>query len=594
MTFTTPLGLLALLAVPAVVALHLFRNKLPERRVAGLFLFPQEALLAGAGRTRTRLLRTPSFWLELLAALLLGLWLGGLSFGGARSRHVVVVLDDSASMAAGGRDRALATLRQRLSALGGGDFVSVLRTGPRPEVLAGPKALPHEALATLDRWQPTLPRHDRAATLDLGRELAMGGGELWFLTDEAPGPGDLDVTWLAFGQSAANAAILGIVREPGADGQERVRAHLAAFGALAASELVLRSGERELGRARVEFVDGEASVVVPLPAGTDVLHASLAPDALAIDSAAWLLPAEARVVGLCDQLPPPIAGALSTERLLAALPAVRAEADSRTAQLLLRAEPGPLRAGQLELVVAAGDGERRPLAGPFVIDRAHAVCSGLSLQGVVFGAVVRELPGAVLVAAGALPLCTEEPLDEGRRCWLALDPALGNFARSPDWPVLVANLVEQAREQVPGPLQAHVLVGGEARFRRGLDQQPADPVVSADPEQQRRRTLWLHSADGARVEGHGERTVGFPVRTVGVHTVEDHQQRPLGRFAARFLDASESDLRLLRTMERAASADVQAARQSAARDTGWERRVLALLLFVVMLLDWWVLARRDT
>ena len=594
MTFTTPLGLLALLAVPAVVALHLFRNKLPERRVAGLFLFPQEALLAGAGRTRTRLLRTPSFWLELLAALLLGLWLGGLSFGGARSRHVVVVLDDSASMAAGGRDRALAAVRQRLSALGGGDFVSVLRTGPRPEVLAGPKALPHEALATLDRWQPTLPRHDRAPTLDLGRELAMGGGELWFLTDEAPGPGDLDVTWLAFGQSAANAAILGIVREPGADGQERVRAHLAAFGALAASELVLRSGERELGRARVEFVDGEASVVVPLPAGTDVLHASLAPDALAIDSAAWLLPAEARVVGLCDQLPPPIAGALSTERLLAALPAVRAEADSRTAQLLLRAEPGPLRAGQLELVVAAGDGERRPLAGPFVIDRAHAVCSGLSLQGVVFGAVVRELPGAVLVAAGALPLCTEEPLDEGRRCWLALDPALGNFARSPDWPVLVANLVEQAREQVPGPLQAHVLVGGEARFRRGLDHEPADPVASADPEQRRRRTLWLCCADGARVEGHGERTVGFPVRTVGVHTVEDHQQRPLGRFAARFLDASESDLRLLRTMERVASADVQAARQSAARDTGWERRVLALLLFVVMLLDWRVLARRDT
>lgn len=593
MTFTTPFGLLALLAVPAVVALHLFRNKLPERRVAGLFLFPQEALLAGAGRTRTRLLRTPSFWLELLAALLLGLWLGGLSFGGARSRHVVVVLDDSASMAAGGRDLALAALRQRLSALGGGDFVSVLRTGPRPDVLAGPKALPHEALATLDGWQPTLPRHDRAPTLDLGRELAMGGGELWFLTDEAPGQGDLDVHWLAFGQSAPNAAILGIVREPGADGKERVRAHLAAFGALATGELVLRTGERELGRARVEFVDGEAAAVLPLPAGIDVLQASLSADALAIDSAAWLLPAPVRDVRLCDQLPTAAAEALAVARLLAALPAVRAEADSRAAQLLLRAEPGPLRDGQLELVVA-GEGERRPLAGPFVIDRAHAVCSGLSLQGVVFGAVVRDLPGAVLVAAGAMPLCTEEPLDEGRRFWLALDPQLGNFARSPDWPVLVANLVEQAREQVPGPLQTEVLVGGEARFRRGLDHERADPVASTDPESRRRRTLWLRSADGTRVEGHGERTVGFPVRSVGVHTVEDHQQRPLGRFAARFLDASESDLRLLRTMERAASADVQAARQSAARDTGWERRVLALLLFVVVLLDWWVLARRDT
>ena len=60
MTFTAPLGLLALLAVPAVLLLHLFRNKLPQRRIAALFLFPPQALVAGAGRTRTRLLRTPS------------------------------------------------------------------------------------------------------------------------------------------------------------------------------------------------------------------------------------------------------------------------------------------------------------------------------------------------------------------------------------------------------------------------------------------------------------------------------------------------------------------------------------------------------
>ena len=36
MTFTAPLGLLALLAVPAVLWLHLFRTRLPERAVAGL------------------------------------------------------------------------------------------------------------------------------------------------------------------------------------------------------------------------------------------------------------------------------------------------------------------------------------------------------------------------------------------------------------------------------------------------------------------------------------------------------------------------------------------------------------------------------
>jgi len=37
--FTTPLGLLALVAIPAIVAIHLFRRRFPIRPVAGLFLW---------------------------------------------------------------------------------------------------------------------------------------------------------------------------------------------------------------------------------------------------------------------------------------------------------------------------------------------------------------------------------------------------------------------------------------------------------------------------------------------------------------------------------------------------------------------------
>ena len=108
MTFAAPWGLLALLALPAVVALHLYRNRLPEQRVAGLFLFPATAAVSEGGRVRTRLVRSPSLWLECLAALLAALWLAGLTFGALRPRHVVVALDDSASMSAEGtRARAL-------------------------------------------------------------------------------------------------------------------------------------------------------------------------------------------------------------------------------------------------------------------------------------------------------------------------------------------------------------------------------------------------------------------------------------------------------------------------------------------------------
>ena len=70
MSFTAPLGLLALLAVPVIVALHRFRNRLPEQRVAGLFLFPGTAVASPGGRKVTRLWQSRSLWLECTAAVL--------------------------------------------------------------------------------------------------------------------------------------------------------------------------------------------------------------------------------------------------------------------------------------------------------------------------------------------------------------------------------------------------------------------------------------------------------------------------------------------------------------------------------------------
>jgi hypothetical protein len=50
-TFAAPLGLLALLAIPAIVAIHLFRRRFPVRPVAGLFLWQIGRQTPEAGRT---------------------------------------------------------------------------------------------------------------------------------------------------------------------------------------------------------------------------------------------------------------------------------------------------------------------------------------------------------------------------------------------------------------------------------------------------------------------------------------------------------------------------------------------------------------
>src|SRR3989442_10262806 len=101
MMFTTPLGLLALLAIPAIVAIHLFRRRFPTRPVAGLFLWQVVRQTPESGGKISKLPVTASLILECLAALAFALIIAGARLQPAGvSEHLVVLLDDSASMAA--------------------------------------------------------------------------------------------------------------------------------------------------------------------------------------------------------------------------------------------------------------------------------------------------------------------------------------------------------------------------------------------------------------------------------------------------------------------------------------------------------------
>lgn len=590
MTFTAPLGLLALLAVPAVLLLHLFRRRLPQRRVAGLFLWSGQRLAAAAGRRRARLLHSASLWLELLAALCAALWLAGPVLGGGAVRHLVVVLDDHASLGAlvdgtgdgtSVRDRAVAAVTERTAALAAADRVTLLRTGPRPEVLLGPAALPAEADGALARWQPRQPGHDPLGTLDFARELAGATGEVVWCTDRqkpAAGPG---VEVVALGAPRPNAA-LGAIRRHPVEGGEELRVRVLGLGGIAATTLRVDAAGRELLRREIAFAGGPVEVAAQLPPGTGELRLRLAAaaDALAIDDEAWSLPAPVRRVLVCDLLPAEMRAALELGRALAAQRDWSPEVDPAAAQLVLARAPGRLRAGQVELCVQPGDGAREAWVGPFVIDRGHPLMDGVQLEGVAWVSGGAKLPGRLLVAAGTRVLCSEEEDGGGgRRVWLGLAPGAGNFARAPDWPILLANLLELARDEVPGVVDVEVPLGAEARYRRSLVAAAADTA----PE--------LVAPDGTRTAGQGLRTVGWLPRMPGRHSVRDRDDREIGAFAVRFVDAAVSDLS-------AAGSGIVPARERPAAAAGarpegdLERRLLALLLALLVLADWWLLGRR--
>ncbi|MBK8096772.1 MAG: VWA domain-containing protein [Planctomycetes bacterium] len=583
LTLSMPLGLLALGAVPAVIALHLFRRQLRQRVVAGLFLFTGQRLVADAGRKKTNLLRTPSLWLECLAAVLLALWLAGPSFGGVAARHVVIVLDDSASMGAlvDGRslaDLAIADLQSRRGELASGDRLTVLRTGVRPDLLLGPRALPAELMSALPRWRPARPHHDLQPALDQARELAGADGAVWLYTDRAPLSGNDDVEVVAFGHASGNAAILSAQRFPGAEHDE-LRATIAGFAGAVVTQLTVLAGDRPIATQSFDLSAGPASFALPLPTATEALTLRLSPDALPIDDEVLLLPEAPHTVAICDLLSPEQRTALELPRALAALSGWRSEANPLHAQLVITTGPGALTAGQTELVMAPGDGERQAWRGPFTIDRSHPWLLGVRLQGVIWQAGTRALPGRVLVAVGNQSLLAEDDAGSGRRLWLNLDPSLGNVPRAPDWPLLLANVLDSCRPEVPGPERTNLRVGDEARWRRAMRTDIAD----AD--------LTLVAPDGSRQPGRGLRTLGWVGERPGRHVVVDAQGRELGAFAIRFHDPAESDLAGAATLRRAATP-----RQGAAgplRDTSFERRLLAVLLLLTLLADWWVLGRRS-
>mgnify|MGYP000935841950 CR=1 FL=1 len=142
MSLGFPLGLLALLAVPAVVAAYFLRRKQPPRLVSALFLWRTPDQRAEAGPRFERFSREVSLALETLALVAAALFLADARCGEtARRTHVVVVVDGSLSMLAskGGRTAADAA-RDAIAALVKSEDASVLtiiETGPKPRLLAG-------------------------------------------------------------------------------------------------------------------------------------------------------------------------------------------------------------------------------------------------------------------------------------------------------------------------------------------------------------------------------------------------------------------------------------------------------------------------
>lgn len=442
MIIGAPLGLLGLLALPALVGLHLWRARHAPRPVSALFLWPDERRVLASGRRRAPLVLRPSFWLEVLAVLAATWWLADLHWSPrAAARHLVVVLDDRWRLQAvadgvGADQRLREALDARLAQLAGGDRVTLIASGAPPRILAGPAAETTAARAALAAWRPTAAWHGLDPALTLAAGLGGNGAELIVASDRAPARLPDGAGLLCTGRSLRSSGLADA--RWWRDGRtERIVAVVHGDPA--------RIPALRIAGISVPASSSDAGVYVfdALPPMSEDAQAELAlpgADPLPIDDRVELVRPPARTVHARVA----VEGATG-QALRAALTAAGAVVDAGDPDLLVGA-PGTPRVWSLQLAPGTG----APTLGPFTARRDHPLLQDLDCTGVLWSAAASDPPGVALLIAGSGVLISEQRRGADRDIALHLDPARSTLTRHPAWPALIANLVAWRASRLPG------------------------------------------------------------------------------------------------------------------------------------------------
>ncbi len=569
-TFALPTLLYGLLlAVPALVAIYLLRQRARRHEVSSLMFWQAERQVRASGRRWERWQSSPLFWLELIAlALLLLAAATPLWRKSAASQPLVVVLDDSFSMQAGVTDTPQSRARQRLERELPRQSFTPLRfvlASARPQLLSETANTSQAITKLLSHWTCGAAQADLSAAVAFAFELGGARARVLVVSDHAPTESQRDsrLQWWAFGRAAANLAFVNAARSS-RGAEDLVLLEIANLSAQAQISNFKLQMTEPLPAEPLSFQPNEIKrLTYRLKAGTPALQARLGEDALSLDNTVTLLPERARPLRVAVQVNDGNLRALVEQALRAAENITITTTDT---ELLIT--DGNVTTDVWALQIHAATNATSYL-GPFVIDRSHPLTDGLSLGGVVWAANPQAgLPGRPLITAGNIYLLTEVIAENGVRViHLSLTPALSTLQQTPNWPVLLWNLCHWRAAESAGLRATNIRLGGEAEL---LAASNSSNISLIDPAQRARRLTLT------------ERLVKVPADKPGLYHITDNGITH--SFAANALQKDESDL------TQAATGDWGQWAQSAA--FSWEYRNVAwaavLLAFITLSLHaWW-------
>jgi hypothetical protein len=297
LSFGNPLGLFALLGIPAVIAIHFLQRRSRQLTVTTLFLLQQLQRESEGGNRFERLRTSIPLWLQLLAVLILTWLMVEPRWMEQNSvQQIAVVLDGSASMSVSKEriEKQLpAALKKMASATTHTEFYLLDSRRDSGHLYHGDSVSGLMEAATA--WQPSGGSHDPAPALRLARSLAGREGTLIYVTDHDLKDLPSAARLLAVGEPEGNAGIAGLSTED-IDGRTVWRAVLKNYSnSPQTREWWTSSGDSAGEHHSITLApQGMQSVQSAFASGETEITLHLSPDKFTVDDSAPLVRPRAR------------------------------------------------------------------------------------------------------------------------------------------------------------------------------------------------------------------------------------------------------------------------------------------------------------
>ncbi len=524
MSFISPLALLGLVFVPAVVAMYLLKLRRDEAVVPSTLLWQRLVADVEANAPWQRLRRSFLLLLQLLLVLLLAALAARpfLERPAGLAQDLVLVIDTSASMAATDvvPDRltvAKAAALDVLRDLPAGGVVSVVAAGRTARVVVNSTGDMGRVRAAVQGLAVQAVSGDLGDALNLADALAArsGDAEILVATDAALAVAPTSrlqhkVKVLAVGRDRRNQAIVALAVRQAASGVTRsVFVSVANLDIQAAQRRLQVYGDGVLLEARDLTLDAQTradAIIDDIPAAVQVVEVRLdrsgpAADNLALDDRAWAVvpPQRLRRILLVAEGDPYLETALTylpNTELYGVKPAVYGPTTHPELFDLVIFEgtlPAVLPAGPILAIAPKASSVLGDVLGtikdPAIgsLDPEEPVLRYVDLSTTHVGTAIKMvLPAwarAIIPGPSGAPLLYAGDLAGRRAGVLAFEPRLSDLPLQVAFPILVSNLAGE-------------LMGGSAAPTAAIE--PGSPVALPLPSNA--TSLTVTKPDGANVQ----------------------------------------------------------------------------------------------